>query len=134
MPNALTAWPDERTERLKTLWAEGSKSATIIGAELGVSRNAVLGKVHRLGLESHFVASTKKQKPRVVYVRPLNLASSKGFRGEEVAKPTRITRTRYHEGMKTVSISETNRILSEPTKNQLRAMLAEAVRNTAAMG
>jgi GcrA cell cycle regulator len=45
-------WADERrVERLKELWAEGL-SARTIAAELGegVSRNAVIGKVHRLGL------------------------------------------------------------------------------------
>ncbi|ODN69832.1 GcrA family cell cycle regulator [Methylobrevis pamukkalensis] len=44
------SWTDERVERLKTLWAEGL-SASQIAAELsGVTRNAVIGKVHRLGL------------------------------------------------------------------------------------
>ena len=41
-------WTDERVERLKRLWAEGL-SASQIAAQLGgVSRNAVIGKVHRL--------------------------------------------------------------------------------------
>ena len=43
-------WPESRTERLTQLWREGL-SASQIAAELGgVSRNAVIGKVHRLGL------------------------------------------------------------------------------------
>lgn len=43
-------WTDERVERLKKLWAEGL-SASQIAAQLGgVSRNAVIGKVHRLNL------------------------------------------------------------------------------------
>jgi GcrA cell cycle regulator len=43
-------WTDERVERLKKLWAEGL-SASQIAAQLGgVSRNAVIGKVHRLCL------------------------------------------------------------------------------------
>ncbi|MCK0196026.1 GcrA cell cycle regulator [Ancylobacter sp. 6x-1] len=43
-------WTDERVELLKRLWAEGL-SASQIAAELGgVTRNAVIGKVHRLGL------------------------------------------------------------------------------------
>ncbi len=43
-------WTDERVERLKRLWAEGL-SASQIAAQLGgVSRNAVIGKVHRLNL------------------------------------------------------------------------------------
>src|SRR5260370_13137419 len=42
-------WTDQRTELLKTLWAEGLSSSQI-GGELGLTRNAVIGKVHRLGL------------------------------------------------------------------------------------
>lgn len=45
-------WDDERVELLKKLWAEGL-SASQIAAQLGgVSRNAVIGKVHRLKLSS----------------------------------------------------------------------------------
>ena len=43
-------WTDTRTERLKVLWADG-RSASEIADLLGeVTRNAVIGKVHRLGL------------------------------------------------------------------------------------
>ena len=43
-------WTDERVEKLKKLWADGL-SASQIAAQLGgVSRNAVIGKVHRLSL------------------------------------------------------------------------------------
>ena len=50
------SWTDERVERLSTLWLEG-RSASQIAAELGegVSRNAVIGKVHRLGLSGRAV-------------------------------------------------------------------------------
>lgn len=44
------SWTDERVELLKRLWADGL-SASQIAAELGgVTRNAVIGKVHRLSL------------------------------------------------------------------------------------
>ncbi|MCW5697089.1 MAG: GcrA cell cycle regulator [Bauldia sp.] len=43
-------WTDERVELLKRLWAEGL-SASQIARELGgITRNAVIGKVHRLSL------------------------------------------------------------------------------------
>ncbi len=46
------AWTDERIDTLKTLWGQGM-TASQIAEELGeVSRNAVIGKAHRLGLES----------------------------------------------------------------------------------
>lgn len=44
-------WLEERIMILKQRWVEGA-SAGVIAKELGVSRNAVIGKVHRLGLEA----------------------------------------------------------------------------------
>ncbi|TPW20751.1 MAG: GcrA cell cycle regulator, partial [Elusimicrobia bacterium] len=48
-----SAWTDERVDRLKRLWLEG-RTAEQIARELknGISRSAVLGKVHRLGLST----------------------------------------------------------------------------------
>lgn len=47
------AWTDDRIEKLKALWDAG-QSASQIAKELGegVTRNAVIGKAHRLGLKS----------------------------------------------------------------------------------
>jgi GcrA cell cycle regulator len=46
------SWTDERVETLKRMWQEG-QSASQIAKELGgVTRNAVIGKVHRLGLSN----------------------------------------------------------------------------------
>lgn len=42
-------WTDEVIERLRSLWAEGHSTAEI-GRRLGVSKNAVVGKAHRLAL------------------------------------------------------------------------------------
>ncbi len=50
------SWTDERVETLKKMWGEG-QSASQIAKELGgVTRNAVIGKVHRLGLSNRVVA------------------------------------------------------------------------------
>ena len=46
------SWTDERIDRLKAMWAEGSTASQIAEHLGGVSRNAVIGKAHRLGLES----------------------------------------------------------------------------------
>lgn len=52
------AWTDERVETLKKMWGEG-QSASQIAKELGgVTRNAVIGKVHRLGLSNRTGGST----------------------------------------------------------------------------
>ena len=43
-------WDDRMVEKLQRLWAEGH-SASRIGSMLGVGKNAIIGKAHRLGLE-----------------------------------------------------------------------------------
>jgi len=66
------SWTDERVETLQKMWGEG-QSASQIAKELGgVTRNAVIGKVHRLGLSNRAgsggSAATKaapKEKPAV---------------------------------------------------------------------
>jgi GcrA cell cycle regulator len=56
------SWTDDRVELLKKMWGEG-QSASQIAKELGgVTRNAVIGKVHRLGL-SNRAGSTTPAKP-----------------------------------------------------------------------
>lgn len=44
------SWTDERIEQLKSLWIEGLSASRIAKVMGGISRNAVIGKVHRLGL------------------------------------------------------------------------------------
>jgi len=57
------SWTDERVELLKKLWSDGL-SASQIAAELGgITRNAVIGKVHRLGLSGR-AKSTSSAAPR----------------------------------------------------------------------
>lgn len=46
------SWTDERVETLKKMWAEGQSASTIAKELGGVTRNAVIGKVHRLGLSN----------------------------------------------------------------------------------
>jgi GcrA cell cycle regulator len=59
------SWTDDRVEMLKKLWADGL-SASQIAAELGgITRNAVIGKVHRLGLSGRAKApSSSVPRPR----------------------------------------------------------------------
>ena len=61
-------WTDERVELLKKLWTDGL-SASQIAAELGgITRNAVIGKVHRLGLSGRAKSTSsgvpRQRKPR----------------------------------------------------------------------
>jgi len=46
------SWTDERIERLKKMWSDGATASQIADELGGVSRNAVIGKAHRLGLDA----------------------------------------------------------------------------------
>ena len=54
------AWTEERVEVLKTLWNEGLSASQIAGRLGGVTRNAVIGKVHRLGLSGRAAPAKPK--------------------------------------------------------------------------
>ena len=64
-------WTEERVAELKKLWAEGH-SASQIAKRLGsVTRNAVIGKVHRLGLSGRATPSRPvKRPPRLAQPKP----------------------------------------------------------------
>lgn len=57
-------WTDERVEMLKKLWAEGLSASQIATQLGGVSRNAVIGKVHRLKLSARGRASAAPARPK----------------------------------------------------------------------
>ena len=58
------SWTDERVELLKKLWSEGLSASQIAG-ELGdITRNAVIGKVHRLGLSGRAKSPVAAARPR----------------------------------------------------------------------
>ncbi|MGI9401070.1 MAG: GcrA family cell cycle regulator [Rhizobiaceae bacterium] len=99
------SWTDERVAQLTKLWADGL-SASQIAAELGgVTRNAVIGKVHRLGLSgrakssSQSSASRPKRQPRV------NGFSSRSPRSGQ--------RALNNVSLKISTATETNRALIE---------------------
>jgi GcrA cell cycle regulator len=76
------SWTDERVELLKKLWSDGL-SASQIAAELGgITRNAVIGKVHRLGLsgraKSTSSASPRPRKARAPHMLRIGRAAIRG--------------------------------------------------------
>ena len=60
-------WTDERVELLKRLWQEGLSASQIAKQLGGVTRNAVIGKVHRLGLSGR---ATPSKPARTVFKAP----------------------------------------------------------------
>lgn len=76
-------WTEERVEQLRKLWADGL-SASQIAAQLGnVSRNAVIGKVHRLKLSSRgrsTAAAPRAKKPAAASTATKSTKSSAPMR------------------------------------------------------
>ena len=67
------SWTEERIERLKKMWHGGSTASQIADELGGVSRNAVIGKAHRLGLEarpSPVKPGEEKEKPAAAAPAP----------------------------------------------------------------
>ena len=58
------SWTNERVELLKKLWGDGLSASQIAGELGGVTRNAVIGKVHRLGLSGRAKSTSSSSKPR----------------------------------------------------------------------
>lgn len=66
-------WPDDRIEQLKLLLAERI-SATEMARRIGVTRNAVIGKLHRMGLQSQPIINQPRRyirKPTTCKTKPL---------------------------------------------------------------
>jgi GcrA cell cycle regulator len=76
---SFMSWTEERIERLKAMWTEGATASQIADELGGVSRNAVIGKAHRLGLE----ARPSPVKPGEEKERPAPAATA-----APAAKPT----------------------------------------------
>ncbi len=57
-------WSEDRVEQLKSLWTEGLSASQIARALGGVTRNAVIGKVHRLGLAGR-ASPSRSERPRL---------------------------------------------------------------------
>ena len=76
MTEAVPSWTDERVELLRRLWDDGLSASQIALQIGGVSRNAVIGKVHRLGLAGR--------------VKPIGPASAQGRRKDDLAAEVEI--------------------------------------------
>jgi len=69
------SWTDERVETLKRMWGEG-QSASQIAKELGgVTRNAVIGKVHRLGLSNRVGGKEEEEEASQAVAAPVAAAT-----------------------------------------------------------
>lgn len=101
------AWTEDRVDTLKKLWAEGLSASQIATRLGGVTRNAVIGKVHRLGLSGR-VTPSRASRPRPSKPR-------------QPSHPSRINshRTAGATALKTETAAE-KRPMPEPVPSPLR--------------
>jgi GcrA cell cycle regulator len=78
----MTVWTEERSALLRTLW-DGGMSAATIGRQIGASKNAVVGRVHRMGLTPRpspipgrdLTAPKVPRAPKSISAPPINVAT-----------------------------------------------------------
>jgi GcrA cell cycle regulator len=83
---AVMGWTDERVETLKRLWLDGLSASQIAKQLGGVTRNAVIGKVHRLGLSGRATPS-KPARPVFKAPRPARQAAAAPSAPRRIAEP-----------------------------------------------
>ncbi len=64
------SWTDDRVATLTKMWGEGNSASQIAKEIGGVTRNAVIGKVHRLGLSNRETTAKSKAAPKAVKAAP----------------------------------------------------------------
>jgi GcrA cell cycle regulator len=81
------SWTEERIERLKTMWHDGATASQIADELGGVSRNAVIGKAHRLGLEQRPSPVKPGEEKEVKKSAPAAAASPKPAAKADAPRP-----------------------------------------------
>lgn len=72
------SWTDDRVELLRKLWLEGLSASQIANELGGVTRNAVIGKVHRMGLSGRVKASSASARPKRNTARAGGVKTARG--------------------------------------------------------
>lgn len=139
----VDTWTDERVSTLTRMWEEGH-SATRIAVALDLSRGAIIGKIHRLGLPDPaaklpVIADHSYRERTAIDWK----ARREKARIIEKAYRERVKAKRELEARKILAAQGTSRHsaayrkhlppMPEMSKAQMRAMLAQALENTAAL-
>lgn len=150
MPPRMDFWDARRTEMLTKLWSQGL-SCTDIAAQIGVgtSRNAIIGKVHRLKLKRTTGHENKPRKERKARPAPREKKIpnkpfyNSVFKSPEIKPQVELPARNARPGfVMVVSVLTGNPLMAkkrlplqrEMSKTELREMLSTAVQNTANMG
>ena len=83
---APMAWTDERTGMVRKLWAEGLSASQCAARLGGVTRNAVIGKISRLGLSSRSAITRTKSSRKQARTRA-SAAATHQMRGSRSYGP-----------------------------------------------
>ena len=117
-------WTDERVEQLKRLWAEGLSASQIAGRLGGVTRNAVIGKVHRLGLAGRATTSrmkTHRARPR----SPSGATAKRNQRSRYGAVGNSVLRALYHPDAEAY-VPPAEELVVPPEERKTLQMLTES--------
>ena len=98
------SWTDEKVNKLKDLWGKGNTASQIAEIIGGVSRNAVIGKAHRLNLSSKIKTRSLKQSQKVHDKTENNNLNLRGRR----AKFKSLILDKNFEPAKNLSLEELN--------------------------
>ena len=79
---SLMSWTQEKVNKLKELWGKGSTASQIAEILGGVSRNAVIGKAHRLNLSQKIKTRSSIQQAKTLTKQNLTETKFKGRRSK----------------------------------------------------
>ena len=118
------SWTDDRVETLKRMWGEG-QSASAIAKELGgVTRNAVIGKVHRLGLSNRI--DEAEPAPATAEPRPEPVPEPAEARAEPADEPS--TQPAYTPQPRRTIVPAGQPLPPQPSANEISPEALASVR------
>lgn len=110
------AWTDERIDQLKKMWDSGMTASQIAESLGGVSRNAVIGKAHRLSLKSRPSPVKARKKPSA------KAKAAPKLRAAPKSKPAPAAPRREPASVRTVNTSAAQRPAPTPSGPQYRSI------------
>jgi GcrA cell cycle regulator len=115
------SWTDERIDRLKTLWLQGMTASQIADELGGVSRNAVIGKAHRLGLQSR-PSPVKHEEGEVAETPPKARVKAAPIEPPPASPPAAEARSEPKPAVSPVKATTSAQAQGEPAQPQVRSI------------
>ncbi len=99
----MTEWTDSKINKLKLLWERGVPTAEM-GKQLGFSKNAIVGKVHRLGLSNR--TSPIKSPVKTKVKKEINLIQKDS--SQESSKKVKNIKLNLKDGVSLINLTSTS--------------------------